>query len=192
MTLPRKPFYFIRHGETAFNQKGIIMGSIDEPLNDRGFEQARQAALILEKISFDLIVSSPRKRAHQTAQTIADHCNRSIILDMALSERNWGVAEGKPLDPTKPLFDDAFTPEGAEPFKEFRARILKALKIQLETHQDKTLLIVSHGGVFKALCDGLMPHSSGSSANAVPYLCHPPEDLSQSWMIREVGVRDDC
>jgi hypothetical protein len=31
-TLPLKPFYFIRHGETDWNKRNIIMGSIDIPL----------------------------------------------------------------------------------------------------------------------------------------------------------------
>lgn len=187
MLFPHKPFYFIRHGETAFNQKGIIMGSIDEPLNERGFDQARQAAVVLEKTPFDLIISSPRKRAHQTAQCIADRCQKSVVLDIALCERNWGEAEGKPVDSTKSLFDDNHTPEGAEPFKVFRERILNAIKIQLDAHSDKTLLFVSHGGVFKALCDGLIPESSGASANAVPYLFRPPEHTTHPWFICEVG-----
>ncbi len=36
MPLPNKSFYFIRHGETDWNKRHIIMGSIDIPLNDLG------------------------------------------------------------------------------------------------------------------------------------------------------------
>ncbi len=51
-TLPLKPFYFIRHGETDWNKRNIIMGSIDIPLNDYGIDQARRAAMIIQEEAF--------------------------------------------------------------------------------------------------------------------------------------------
>ena len=62
-TLPRNPFYFIRHGETDWNRRNIIMGSQDIPLNERGLEQAHEVSRILEKESFEIIVSSTKMRA---------------------------------------------------------------------------------------------------------------------------------
>ena len=65
--LPLKPFYFIRHGETEWNRRNIIMGSRDIPLNELGLQQAHEASRALENESFDIIVSSTKKRAQQTA-----------------------------------------------------------------------------------------------------------------------------
>ena len=65
--LPLKPFYFIRHGETEWNRRNIIMGSHDIPLNELGLQQAHEASRALENESFDIIVSSTKKRAQQTA-----------------------------------------------------------------------------------------------------------------------------
>ena len=82
MPLPNKSFYFIRHGETDWNKRHIIMGSIDIPLNDLGIAQSQRAALILKKEKFDAIISSPRIRALKTAQVIAEQViiNKPIII----------------------------------------------------------------------------------------------------------------
>jgi broad specificity phosphatase PhoE len=67
--LPLKPFYFIRHGETEWNRRNIIMGSKDIPLNELGLQQAHEASRVLENESFDVIVSSPKIRAQQTLKS---------------------------------------------------------------------------------------------------------------------------
>ncbi|MEI8296135.1 MAG: histidine phosphatase family protein [Alphaproteobacteria bacterium] len=182
MPIPHKTFYFIRHGETDFNKLGIIMGSIDEPLNERGFEQARSAASILESVKFDRIISSPRKRAMQTAECVAAKSPKPLLVEDNLAERVWGEAEGKPFDTSKSLFDEEYTPTGAEPFSIFKIRILMAIRSHLEKAPNQTLLFVSHGGVFYALCHELGAHKITSS-NAIPYLFRPPENPTHPWMI---------
>ena len=104
--LPLKPFYFIRHGETEWNKKNIIMGSIDMPLNEVGIEQAHQAATVLADQDFQIIISSPRIRALKTAEIIAAAAKKQIRIDANFVERNWGEAEGKPYDPFKDLFSE--------------------------------------------------------------------------------------
>ena len=42
--------YMMRHGETAWNAENRILGSTDIPLNEKGKEQARQAAEKLKDI----------------------------------------------------------------------------------------------------------------------------------------------
>ena len=39
-----RPFYFLRHGETDLNARGIIAGSVDTELTDLGRRQALEAA----------------------------------------------------------------------------------------------------------------------------------------------------
>ena len=169
MPLPNKSFYFIRHGETDWNKRHIIMGSIDIPLNDLGITESQQAASILKKEKFDAIISSPRIRALKTAQVIAEQVkiNRPIIINTQITEREWGDAEGKPIDPTKDLFNDEDTPHGAETFSAFTVRVLGAVSLILLEHNCP--LIVSHGGVFKALADSL-GHKNLQALNCSPIL----------------------
>src|SRR5438477_12626943 len=96
--LPFKPFYFLRHGETEWNKRNIIMGSQDVPLNEVGLQQAHEASSFLENESFDVIISSPRIRARQTAEIIAQKTNKRILMEEGLVEITWGAAEGMPHD----------------------------------------------------------------------------------------------
>lgn len=182
MMLPLKPFYFIRHGETDWNKRNIIMGSIDVPLNDFGIEQAHHAATILQKENFDIIISSPRKRALKTAEIIAGQVKfqKPIMIDGRIVEREWGEAEGKAADPTKDLFNDIDTSIGAETFSVFKMRIIEALSQIL--HGAQCPLIVSHGGVFKALADSL-GYTKLQASNCDPFLFRPPTQEAHPWQI---------
>ncbi|MBS0272746.1 MAG: histidine phosphatase family protein [Proteobacteria bacterium] len=124
-TLPLTPFYFIRHSETDWNNRNIIMGSNDIPLNELGLRQAHEASQLLKKESFDVIISNTKLRARQTADIIAKATKKPILFEEGLTERIWGEAEGQPVDSTKSLFDDEHTPQGAETFSAFQQRILE-------------------------------------------------------------------
>lgn len=184
MILQHKPFYFIRHGETDWNKLNIIMGSVDIPLNELGLRQAHEASRLLENENFDIIISSPRIRAQQTAEIIAKKMNKEILLKESLTERVWGEAEGTPFDPTKSLFDDAHTPRGAEIFLAFQQRVIETFSSLLL--MEKLPLIVSHGGVFKVLAHHF-GYQNMSSANCMPFFFQPPIDSTQSWGICNLG-----
>ena len=71
-----KEIYFIRHGQTNENSLGILQGSeIDSDLNELGRQQAKKSGKYLKKYrikdkNFDCIISSPMKRAIETAEII--------------------------------------------------------------------------------------------------------------------------
>ena len=71
-----KEIYFIRHGQTNDNSLGIRQGSeIDSDLNELGRQQAKKSGKYLKKYrikdkNFDCIISSPMKRAIETAEII--------------------------------------------------------------------------------------------------------------------------
>lgn len=180
ITLPPKPFYFIRHGETEWNKHNIVMGSLDIPLNELGLAQALDASRMLEKESFDIIISSPRIRAQQTAEIIAKKTQKPVTFEPNLTERVWGEAEGKPVDHTKSLFDDAHTPKGAETFTAFQQRILQTVASLLL--KNELPLLVSHGGVFKALTH-YFGYEGMSSSNCMPFFFKPPEEFTDCWLV---------
>ena len=180
---PLKPFYFIRHGETEWNKRQIIMGSQDIPLNEHGIKQSHDASRSLENENFDVIVSSTRIRAQQTAEIIANKTNKPILFEEGLTEIVWGEAEGTAFDPTKSIFDDAHKPRGAESFSAFQGRVVGTISSVLA--MNKLPLIVSHGGVFKAL-GHYLGYKDLSASNCTPFFCKPPNESSHSWLIRSL------
>lgn len=59
--------YLIRHGETDYNKARRIQGRCDIELNDYGRELAYLTAEGLKEVPFDVIFTSPLKRAKETA-----------------------------------------------------------------------------------------------------------------------------
>jgi len=184
LKVPMMPFYFIRHGETDWNKHNIIMGSRDVPLNEVGLKQAHEASCLLENENFDVIISSPRIRAQQTAEIIATKTNKPIVIKEGLTERVWGEAEGTLCDSVESLFDDAHTPRGAETFSTFQKRVIETMSSVLV--MEKLPLIVSHGGVFKALARH-MGYKDLSSSNCAPFFFKPPVNSTHPWIICNLG-----
>lgn len=140
-----------RHGQTDWNVAGKIQGTTDIELNETGKKQAKTTGEKLLDYNIDVIISSPLKRAKNTAKIIRGNRNIPILLDDGLKERCFGEFEGK----TREEFD--FSEmwnyklnkqyESAESTGELFERVQGFLnKIQKE-YKDKTVLLVTHGGV---------------------------------------------
>jgi uncharacterized phosphatase len=68
--LPQKTFYFLSHGETDWNKRGIYMGRTDIPLNDTGRSQAQESIPYIDKEPITHIVTSPLQRSLETATIV--------------------------------------------------------------------------------------------------------------------------
>jgi broad specificity phosphatase PhoE len=156
-----KQLYFIRHGQSELNKAGRFAGITDTPLTKKGHEQAKQAGKAVKQqgLSFDIIVSSPLVRAHETAKYVArelGHEPDQIQLHDNLRERNFGVLEAQPQLGTelqqRYLIDesviDAF--EGAETLEQLHIRAKTAIAYLRSLPHDN-ILIVAHGAFGRAL-----------------------------------------
>jgi len=78
--------YSVRHGEAAAGWDQ----DLDPPLSPLGYEQARVAAQTLTRIVANpktiQCISSPIKRAHQTAQAFAELIQKEIIIEHRVAE----------------------------------------------------------------------------------------------------------
>ena len=83
-----KEIYFIRHGQTDENSLGIRQGAeIDSELNELGRQQAKKSGKYLKKYrikdkNFDCILSSPLKRAIETAEIIGKELKLSKKIEI--------------------------------------------------------------------------------------------------------------
>jgi probable phosphoglycerate mutase len=145
--------YFVRHGETDANKRGLMCGSQwDIDLNDNGHAQARQEAQALKNsaLKIDYIISSPLLRAKNTAQHFSEALNLPIALIDDLKEWDLGDWNGKPSAEISPVFDANLDPPHGEPVAVFHKRVVDAIeKIERDY---VNALIVSHGAVWKRIC----------------------------------------
>ncbi len=135
----------IRHGETDWNSSGRLQGCEDIELNELGRMQAAQLAAYLSIQQWDVIISSPLKRAYETARIISSRIAISEIITMeGLRERDYGAASGLLPDERHSRFPDGIIP-GQEEFEHLRERAIKALDEIAEQHPGKRIIVVSHG-----------------------------------------------
>lgn len=138
------PVYLLRHGETDLNARGVLQGSIEEPLNAVGRQQAQAAAQTLSGLGIARIVSSPQSRARQTADIVAAVLHSSIEENALLRERDWGIYEGKPR------CERSEEGAGVEPLSSLNARAYQAFE-SIAGELSTSCLVVTHSGLIKAL-----------------------------------------
>lgn len=156
--------YLARHGQDKDNANGILNGRRDEPLTEKGIEQANEVASKIKEteIHFDHVYSSPLKRACKTAEIITDTLEiekPEILPD--LIERDFGIMTGQPQSKIKEMCSpdiiqsDTITyflsPEGAETFPDLVERAKKLLNNLKTKHKDENILLVTHGDFGKMI-----------------------------------------
>jgi probable phosphoglycerate mutase len=172
MALPPVPFWFLRHGQTDYNAAGLSQGALDISLNDTGRSQAEAAAPLLVGHGIVEIVTSPMRRTMETTAVVNAVLNLPVHVEPELREVVFGGMEGKPLMPWFPEWmAERMTPEGAESFAALRERAAGAMARVLA--RPGPVLVVAHGGIFRALRDLMGLPKEGLTQNAVPLFCRP-------------------
>jgi len=172
VTLTRQRFWFLRHGETDWNAKGLSQGNVDIPLNSNGIVQARAAAPLLVNRNIGSIVSSPLSRAHDTAKVAAELLSLPVHVDEGLRETSFGAQEGQPMvEWFTAWVEGTYTPPDAESFADLRSRAVAAVNRALE--RPGLVLIVGHGALFRALRAEMGLEPNVRTRNAWPLLCEP-------------------
>jgi broad specificity phosphatase PhoE len=88
----RPEIWLCRHGETEWSLDGRHTSRTDLPLTPAGMEQARRLAPRLSGGAFDLVLTSPRRRAVDTA-VLAGFPD--AIVEPAAEEWDYGEGEGR-------------------------------------------------------------------------------------------------
>ncbi len=150
--------YLVRHGETDWNAQRRIQGSTDVPLNATGKGQAEATARLLEARPLDGVVSSPLSRARETARIIAARVGlpEPEVL-AALSERDYGAAEGLDWDEVERRYPEGARVPGRESREAVAARVVPALLHLAEQNAGGALVVVSHGGAIRSVLNAVDP-----------------------------------
>lgn len=164
--------YIIRHGETDFNLRGTLQGTLDAPLNATGIRQAREAAAFVRGrgLTFDRVYATPLSRTQDTAAAVSGFRKEDMIIDPRIIEFDYGDYDGKRNGDLKPDMlafladpDHVAPPEGVETIQSLIARTRAFLEDLAEelTRADAAgdpparILIATHGVAFRGLLAGI-------------------------------------
>lgn len=154
---------FIRHGQTSLNKDHKIQGSnFDYDLSVQGSAYAKKAATNFDPSDFDVVFSSPMKRAVTTAKIFTKN-QKKIMLDQRLIEFNFGEWDGKSLLELKQQYPSGIDPWGkananyvkyapsGETFEELNERCGNFLTEMQEKYSQKKILVICHGTLIRMM-----------------------------------------
>ncbi len=160
----------VRHGEPVRIESGTTGGAPADPeLTTRGHDQAQRVASWLAHEQFDALLVSPKRRAIETAQPIAQRLGLTPIVDDELIEYDRNADHYIPIEELRankdPRFADMVAGRwdnlGGEAPEEFRGRMDAALSRIINDYAGQRVVAVCHGGVANlmlALAAGLERH----------------------------------
>lgn len=180
-----KPFYFMRHAKTDWNDKQLYMGTKDIPINNIGQTQAERISYILQPEPIKVIITSPLSRAFSTAQIIGEKLKKPVIRMEEFKQCCWGQNEGMCFDNGHMIQQwlEGITPKGAESRIDFELRILSGLHQIFDKYENA--LIISHGGVYRAI-RRLLSLSPIQLDHCTPHLHLPINSAKNKWSITEI------
>jgi broad specificity phosphatase PhoE/ribonuclease HI len=150
----------LRHGQTALSIEKRFSGTGDPPLTDAGRAMAAAAAARLAGSGAEAVVSSPLRRARETALLVAEAIGVEVESEKGLRETDFGDWEGFtfaevrrkwPAELDAWLASTAVAPPSGESFDETFVRVHAALDAVLRRHGGRTVVVVSHVTPIKTL-----------------------------------------
>lgn len=184
----------VRHGETAWNARGVYQGWQDVPLSVRGREQAAGLAGRLTRVALDAAYCSPLRRARDTAELLlAGREGVALVEARELRELSYGALEGvEPVERTRrwPALDARWRDDpwnvhfpGGESLAGLEARVLPLWHRLLAAHAGGTILVSTHGHVNRVILLHMrrlerarfwsvaQPNGSATFLECVPEVC---------------------
>lgn len=174
----------VRHGETNWNAQGKIQGKTDIPLNAEGIKQAKRCGQYLTNATWDVIITSPLKRARKTADIINETLRVPLVEMSEFEEKHFGDAEGMTYEERAQTFPERYYPN-QENDTLFAKRLAKGLETIQRHYPNKRILVVSHGGVINALLRALSNGEIGSGKTRLLNTCMSHLTFDQGkWVIQ--------
>jgi alpha-ribazole phosphatase len=156
--------WFARHGEVEARYVGSFIGRTDANLSDLGRHQAAALAAYLEDAELDAIVSSPRRRALDTAAPLAKAKGLKLDVRPAFAEMDFGDWDGlfwEQIVERSGEHAEAWKKDvmglaapGGESGAVFQGRVAAGLEALKAEFKGRTVAVVGHAGVSRAILSG--------------------------------------
>lgn len=203
----------VRHGRTTYNEQGRYQGSSNESvLTEKGYKAAYKTGIALQQYNFDAIYTSPLTRVKQTTQAITLALRETtnnlppIVVDRKLTEIEMLDWQGLLYQEAKDKYPEAYkcwqnTPHlfnfnsNCFPVLELFKRASKFWQETLNKHRGKTILIVAHSGINRALISNAIALSPKYYHNIQQSNCgisclEFPDDLTENAKLNYLNVTD--
>ncbi|WP_127507083.1 histidine phosphatase family protein [Paenibacillus humicus] len=175
-------FFLVRH---AIKERAIG----DVSITPKGKEQAQMTAHYFHNVSIGMIVTSPLRRAKETASFIAALKSEIPLKeDGRLRERaNWGDLAGQTFEEFVALWDRCtqnpeYIPPVGDSAKQAGARLASLLSELGDHHSsESSIVVVTHGGLITDFMVHTFPESELNN-------WHPDFVAAQSELISECSI----
>jgi broad specificity phosphatase PhoE len=176
-------FGLFRHGQTDWNIDLRLQGTADIAMNEVGRAQVQKAATRLAAERWDVLLSSPLGRARESAEIIAERLGVTEIIEQPLlTERAFGIGEGKAYEEWQRDFAKLDDIPGAESKASVRARSRQLLSLIEAEYGGAQVLAVSHGALIRLVLEevslGELPPAGERLQNASLHLLRHRERWS--------------
>jgi broad specificity phosphatase PhoE len=147
----------VRHGRTALNAENRLRGRLDPELDEVGRVEVEALAEELAALRPARVVSSPLRRAMQTAEAIARWVGLRVVQDHGLIDRDYGQWAGYTRDELIRNWGSVDRAPGVEPAERMLYRASVVLVQQFDFLGPHPVVLVSHDAVNRALLAHLDP-----------------------------------
>jgi len=177
----RTTFFLVRH---ALKMKEIG----DVPITSEGVLQAQSTARFFKDYSITGIVTSPLRRARETAEYISLTTTKEIQVDERLRERaNWGDLPGQSFEQFVEMWDRCtndpeYHPPVGDSSRRAGERMASALSdLANKSPVNSSIIIVTHGGL---ITDFLVNTIPADQLNKI----YPEFAKNQSQLVPECSI----
>ena len=156
-----KRVYFVRHGESVGNAEGVFKDPHCE-MTETGHKQAKALAERCKTLGIQKIISSPNKRALQTAQYIADTTQAPVVESSSFGATQYASKmigkskTGPEAEEYMRILQEVYEEdadaryEDAENFNDLKNRFTSGY-VELQQDSAEVLLVVTHESILKSL-----------------------------------------
>jgi probable phosphoglycerate mutase len=195
----KQVIYFIRHGQTELNSKGIRQGP-DGPLSPQGVKQVAEVAkrFPTEKGKPKAIIASPFQRTRETADIISKVLNMPVeYCDLLVERKNPTEIVGHAGDERevrsivdkidKAYHDDNLRYSDEENFVDLKERARKLLEY-IAGRKENQIIMVTHGIFLKMVAAYILEGDklTASEYNKLSYF-NPMDNAGLTICSRKVG-----
>lgn len=163
--------HLLRHGQTEWNVNNLCAGQTDIPLNGEGRAQAARITDYFRRRPLGAVFGSDMSRTRSTAEGICETHGLAYREDRRLREINYGRLEGTDSSRWDELFPElmrkwnygsfAEAPPEGESRQSLIRRSVAFLDELASGNERAPVLVVTHGGVIKALLTHVVLRGAG-------------------------------